>query len=105
MNSLVIYEIDLQIKGSCPSDKCNQKLTDFMHKHIIHYDVQTRQVKIAGIEGDLIVVIKEQVLPTLASTIITAKFKCKFQKEIVYAFKRLCSADSNALWYASSNLY
>jgi hypothetical protein len=35
--------------------------------------VQTREVKIAGIDGDQIVGIKEQVLPALASTIITAK--------------------------------
>jgi hypothetical protein len=46
-----------------------------MHKHKLHYDVQTRQVKIAGIEGDQIVAIKEQVLPALASTVITARYK------------------------------
>ncbi len=34
---------------------------DFMHKHKHHYDVQTRQVKIASIDGDQIVAIKEQV--------------------------------------------
>jgi hypothetical protein len=33
---------------------------DFMHKHNLHYDVQTRQVKIAGIEGDQIVAINFQ---------------------------------------------
>jgi hypothetical protein len=48
-----------------------------MHKHKLHYDVQTRQVKIAGIEGDQIVAIKEQVLPALASTVITARYKGK----------------------------
>jgi hypothetical protein len=40
-------------------------------------DVQTRQVKIAGIEGDQIVAIKEQVLPVLASTVVTAKYNGK----------------------------
>jgi hypothetical protein len=48
-----------------------------MHKNKLHYDVQTRQVKIAGIEGDQIVAIKEQVLPALASTVVTAKYKGK----------------------------
>ncbi len=35
-----------------------------MHKHKLHYDVQTRQVKISGVEIDQIVAIKEQTLPT-----------------------------------------
>jgi hypothetical protein len=48
----------------------------------MHYDVQTRQVKIAGIDGDEIVAIKEQVLPALASTVITAKYKGKMQKDV-----------------------
>jgi hypothetical protein len=51
--------------------------TDFMHKHKLHYDVQTRQVKIASIEGDQIVGINEQVLPAIASTVITARYKGK----------------------------
>jgi hypothetical protein len=34
-----------------------------MHKHKLHFDVQTRQVKIAGIGIDQIVAIKEQTLP------------------------------------------
>jgi len=50
---------------------------DFMHKNKLHFDVQTRQVKIAGIEGDQIVAIKEQVLPALASMVITARYKGK----------------------------
>jgi hypothetical protein len=33
---------------------------DFMHKHKLHYAVQTQQVKISGIEIDQIVAIKEQ---------------------------------------------
>jgi hypothetical protein len=44
--------------------------------------VQTRQVKIAGIDTDQIVVIKEQVLPVLASSVITAKYKGKIQKDV-----------------------
>jgi hypothetical protein len=55
-----------------------------MHQHKLHYDVQTRQVEIAGIEIDQIVAIKEQVLPALASTVITAKYKGKIQKDINY---------------------
>ena len=50
---------------------------DFMHKHKLHYDVQTRQVKIAGIEGDQIIAIKEQVLPALAFTVVTANARAK----------------------------
>jgi hypothetical protein len=50
---------------------------DFMHKNKLHYDVQTRQLKNAGIEGDQIVAIKEQVLPALASTVVTARYKGK----------------------------
>jgi len=85
LNSLGIFEIDLFIKGKKFTHHINvmDSLTDniigidFMHKHKLHYDVQTRQVKIAGIEGDQIVAIKEQVLPALASTVITARYKGK----------------------------
>jgi len=85
LNSLGIFEIDLFIKGKKFTHHINvmDSLTDniigidFMHKHKLHYDVQSRQVKIAGIEGDQIVAIKEQVLPALASTVITAKYKGK----------------------------
>jgi hypothetical protein len=90
MKSLGIFEIDLQIKGKTFTHHINiiDKLTeniigiDFMHKHKLHYDVQTRQVKIAGIDRDQIVAIKEQVLPALASTVITAKYKGKIQKDV-----------------------
>jgi hypothetical protein len=82
MNSLGIFEIDLQIKGKTFKHSINaiDQLTDniigidFMHKHKLHYDVQTRQVKIARIEIDQIVAIKEQTLPALASTMVTAKY-------------------------------
>jgi len=82
MNSLGIFEIDLQIKGKTFKHNINaiDQLTDniigidFMHKHKLHYDVQTRQVKIARIEIDQIVAIKEQTLPALASTMVTAKY-------------------------------
>jgi len=53
-----------------------------MHKNKLHYDVQTRQVKIAGIEGDQIVAIKEQVLPALASIVITAWYKGKTEPNV-----------------------
>ncbi len=48
-----------------------------MHQHQLHYDVQTRQVKIAGVDIDQIVAIKEQTLSALSSTVITAKYKGK----------------------------
>ncbi len=48
----------------------------------MHYDLQTRQVKISGIKIDQIVAIKEQTLPALASTVITAKFKGKLHKDV-----------------------
>jgi hypothetical protein len=85
LNSLGIYKIDLFIKGKKFTHPINVMDTltdniigiDFMHKNKLHYDVQTRRVKIAGIEGDQIVAIKEQVLPALASTVITARYKGK----------------------------
>jgi len=85
LNSLGIYEIDLFIKGKKFTHNINVMNTltdniigiDFMHKNKLHYDVQTRQVKIASIEGDQIVAIKEQVLPALTSTVVTAKYKGK----------------------------
>ena len=55
-----------------------------MHKHNLHYDVQTRQVKISGIDINKIVAIKEQTLPALASTVITAKYKGKVDKNVNY---------------------
>jgi hypothetical protein len=57
---------------------------DLMHKHNLHYDVQTRQVKISGIDINKIVAIKEQTLPALASTVITAKYKGKVDKNVNY---------------------
>jgi hypothetical protein len=53
-----------------------------MHRHKLHYDIQTHQVKIAGIEIDQNVAIKEQTLPALASTVITAKYKGKVNKDM-----------------------
>jgi hypothetical protein len=55
-----------------------------MHQHKLHYDVQTRQVKIAGVEFDQIVAIKEQTLPALTSMVITAKYKGKVDKDSNY---------------------
>jgi hypothetical protein len=55
-----------------------------MHQHKLHYDMQTIQVKIASIDIDQIVATKEQVLPALASTVISAKYKGKIQKDINY---------------------
>jgi hypothetical protein len=68
LNSLGIYEIDLLIKGKKFTYNINVMdtltnnivLIDFMHKNKLHYDVQTRQLKIAGIEGDQIVAIKNK---------------------------------------------
>jgi hypothetical protein len=48
---------------------------DFIHKHKLHYDVQSRQVKISGVDANQQVAIKEQVLPALASTVMNVKFK------------------------------
>jgi hypothetical protein len=92
MTSLGIFEIDLQIKGKKFTHNISviNQFTDniigidFMHQHKLHYDVQTIQVKIASIDIDQIVVIKEQVLPALASAVITAKYLGKIQKDINY---------------------
>jgi hypothetical protein len=90
--SLGIFEIDLQIKGKTFKHNINviDQLTDniiginFMHKHKHHYDVQTCQVKIAGIEIDQIVAIKEQTLLAFASMVVTAKYKGKVSKDMTY---------------------
>jgi hypothetical protein len=92
MNYLGIFKIDLQIKGKTFKHNINviDQLTDniigidFMHKHKLHYDVQTSQVKISGIEINQIVAIKEQTLPALASTVVTAKYKGKVNKDMTY---------------------
>jgi hypothetical protein len=92
MHSLGIFEIDLQIKGKSFKHNVNviDQLTDniigidFMHKHKLHYDVLTWQVKISGINIDQIVAIKEQTLPVLASTVITAKYKGSVDKNCNY---------------------
>jgi hypothetical protein len=55
-----------------------------MHQHKLHYNVQTCQVKIAGLEFNQIVAIKEQTLPALTSTVITAKYKGKVNKDNNY---------------------
>jgi hypothetical protein len=55
-----------------------------MHRHKLHYDVQNCQVKIAGVEFDQIVAIKEQTLLALTSTVITAKYKGKIIKDTNY---------------------
>ncbi len=92
MNLLGIFEIDLQIKGKLFKHHINviDQLTDniigidFMHKHKLHYEVQTWQVKISGVEIDQILAIKEQTLPALASTVITAKYKGKVNNNVNY---------------------
>jgi hypothetical protein len=92
MNSLGIFEIDLQIKSKTFKHHINviDQLTDniigidLMHKHKMHYDLQTWQLKISGVKIDQIVAIKEQTLPALASTVITAKFKGKLHKDVNY---------------------
>jgi hypothetical protein len=66
MKSLGIFEVDLQMKGKTFKDHINiiEQLTDniigidFMHKHKLHYDARTRQVKIFGIDFDQIMAIK-----------------------------------------------
>jgi hypothetical protein len=57
---------------------------DLMHKHKLHYDVQTRQVIISGIDINQTVAIKAQTLPALASTVIMAKYKAKVDKNVNY---------------------
>ena len=92
MHSLGIFEIELEIKSKKYRHHINviDQLTDniigidFMHQHKMHYNVQTRQVKIAGVEFDQIVAIKEQTLPALTSMVITAKYKGKVSKENNY---------------------
>ncbi len=92
MNSLGIFEIDLQIKGKNFKHQINviDQLKDniigidFMHCHKLHYDIQTCQVKIAGVEIDQIVAIKEQTLLALTFTVIMAKYKGKVDSSAIY---------------------
>ncbi len=108
MNSLGIFEIDLQIKGKTWKHQINviNQLTDniigidFMHKHKLHYDIQTRQVKIFGISIDQIVAIKEQTLPALASTVITAKYKGNVDKKCNYIANIFAPKMKNDFWNA-----
>ncbi len=68
MHSLGIFKIDQEIKSKKYQHQINviDQLTDniigidFMHQHKLHYDVQNHQVKIAGVEFDKIIAIKEQ---------------------------------------------
>ena len=68
LHSLGNFEIDLYNKGKkfthliniMDTLTSNIILIGFMHKNKLHYDLQTRQVKIANTEGDYIVAIKEQ---------------------------------------------
>ncbi len=70
-NSPGIYEIDLIIKGEKFTHPIN--IMDTLTNNIIGLILCTKtSTKIAGIEGDQIVAIKEQVLPALASMVITA---------------------------------
>jgi hypothetical protein len=55
-----------------------------MHKHKLHYDVQTGQLKIASMDSDQIVAIKELVLPALTSFFITIKHKGHVDKNSIY---------------------
>jgi hypothetical protein len=96
MHSLGIFEIDLEIKGKKYQHQINliDQLTDniigidFMHQHKLHYVIQTRQVKIAGVEFNQIIAIKEQTLPALTLTVITAKYKGKVTKDNNYISPR-----------------
>ncbi len=73
---------------------------DFMPKHKLHYDVQTRQVKISGIDIDQIVAITEQKLPALASTVITAKYKGKVDTNMnnIASIYAPCNASNCLHW-------
>jgi hypothetical protein len=92
MNSLGIFGIDFQIKGKTFKHQINviDQLTDnnigidFMHHHKLHYNVQTCQVKISGVEIDQIMAIKEQTLRALTSTVIMAKYKGKVDNSANY---------------------
>jgi hypothetical protein len=87
-----MYEIDLHITGEKFKhhinviDQLNDNIIDinFMHRHRLHYDIQSRQVKIASMDADQLVAIKEQVLLALTSTNINIKFKGHADKKAAY---------------------
>jgi hypothetical protein len=94
----------IQIKGKTFKhhinviDQLNDNIIgiDFMHKHKLHYDVQTRQVKISGIDADQIVTIKL----AQASTVINAKFKGHVNKQSYIHCQYLRTQNTNDFWHA-----
>ncbi len=97
MNSLGIYDFDLQIKGKkfthqvIVIDQLNNNISgiDYMCKHKLHYDVQTLQVKKAEINSDQILAIKEQVLPSLTSSVINMTYEGHIDKDAAYIYSIL----------------
>jgi len=108
MNSLGIFEIDLQIKGKTFKHSINviDQLTDniigidFMHRHKLHYDVQTHQVKISAIDINQIVAIKEQTLPALASTVIMAKIQRQSGQKLNLHCLYFCTKNTKSFRHA-----
>ncbi len=47
---------------------------DFIHAHILTYDVISRQVKFVGAGTKSIAALKNTVLPAMTSTVVKAKF-------------------------------
>jgi hypothetical protein len=50
---------------------------DFIHAHKLAYHIISRQVNFAGANANAIVAIKQTVLPVMASTVFSARFKGK----------------------------
>ncbi len=82
MNSIVVYEVDLWIKGqkfTHPVNVINELNDniigiDFMHRNKLIYDVNTRQVKFAYAKMDTICATKQMTILAMTSSIIMTKF-------------------------------
>ncbi len=72
MTSLVVFKINLRIKGKKFThpvnviNELNKNIIgiDFIHSHKLTFDVITRQVKFAGARSNSLVALKQTVLPT-----------------------------------------
>ncbi len=57
---------------------------DFIHAHILTYDVMARQVKFARAGTNSIAALKKVVLPAMTSTVVKAKFKGQRKERATY---------------------
>jgi hypothetical protein len=92
MNSIVVYEVDLWIKGQKFTHSVNVItelndniiVIDFMHRNKLIYNVNTRQVKFADSKMNTICATKQVTIPAMTSRIITTKFHREMHSDKTY---------------------